>query len=250
MFGSKSRKFFLTSWFLLFCIHIPSFASEPIKFVYTDPPSMDFVKNWLVCGPFPILAATPEAELVRATNDKGLDTFSDAVYQAALDFDYLREHGGEAEIAPKPGLSHTFSDNAYEWRPLNQIHDFIDLRRSFNPCEDVVVYAYAQINMTEEKPMILSLGSDDGVKVWCNGEVLYSFYEGRPLEIDEVFCEVNLKKGKNRLLFKIQNQTLDFSFSCRMVAAEDLKTLQFRKRNQNAIQYFSNLFSGFFTKEN
>lgn len=252
MFGIRFDCFFIMVWLSLFAVIHPAYSIDSATCAYTDPPSMEFMRNWLMCGSFPIKAATPEANMERKRNNRGVMALDDAVYKVAFDFDYLQEHGGELQIEPREGLTHTFSNEAFTWKyyPNDYVIDSIDLRGLFNPVEDVVVYAYAEINMTEAKKLALFLGSDDSVKVWLNGEMIHEVFTGRPLQIDQDDMELDLKKGNNRLLIKIQNMTLDFGFACRIVQENDYKKLQFRRRNSNTIEYFSNLFTGFFHNNN
>ena len=185
----------------------------------------------------------------RKRNSRGVEALDDAVYRAAFDFDYLEPLGGEKPIQPHEGMSFSLNGETYEWKYYDDVGKVYDLRRLFNPSEDVVVYAYAEINMSEAKKMMLSLGSDDGIKVFLNGEMIHEVFTGRPLQVDEDAVELNLKQGVNRLLLKIQNMTLDYAFACRSIEMEDYKTFQFKKRNSNVFEYFGNLFMGFFDKD-
>lgn len=248
MAGLQNYKFhILTLFFLLVFLH-PAVSDDSAGFVYTDPPSMSYMKNWLICGSFSIEEATPDAKLVRIENNHGVKAYDNAIYRTAFEFDYLMERGGERQIQPKLGATHTFSDETYTWtKYANDFNtDSIDLRRLSNPFEDVIVYAYAEIQSSKDKKIYGAFGSDDGIKVWLNGDLILNQFTGRSLQLDEDVVEMNLKKGANRLLLKIQNMTLDYGFSCRFISLEDYKTFQFKKRNRNSLEYFVNLFGEFF----
>ena len=62
----------------------------------------------------------------------------------------------------------------------------------------------------------LGLGSDDGVKIWLNGELVHDKWIRRPSHVDDDVVPLRLKKGANRMLIKIQNATIDWSFVYRL----------------------------------
>lgn len=212
--------------------------------LYTDPPSKEFLRSWLLCGSFPIQCATPDAVIQPGFHD--MSSQEKKFYRAAFEFDYLAAQGGEAAAYPKEGSTLTLGGKQYTWTRLNSDMNDIDLRAWSNPSEDVVVYAFADFTITEAKPMILGLGSDDGAKVWLNGEVVHSNPRDRSLNMDDDYIRVNLKQGVNRVLLKIQNQKLDYEFMFRFIAPEDFKEIQFKRYNKNTVEYFIHLIGGFF----
>ena len=60
------------------------------------------------------------------------------------------------------------------------------------------------------------MGSDDGIKIWLNGELVNDKWIRRISRIDDDIVPLRLKKGKNQLLIKIQNATGDWSFIYRL----------------------------------
>ncbi len=58
----------------------------------------------------------------------------------------------------------------------------------------------------------MGLGSDDGLKLWLNGELVKDRWVRRDSKIDEDLIPLNLVAGKNRLLIKIQNASGAWSF--------------------------------------
>ncbi len=224
----------------------PVLSAESATCFYSNPVSMEFMTTWLLCGSFPIQSATPEASLERKRNSRGVTALDDEIYRAAFDFDYLVEAGGETAIRPHEGMKVTLQGETYTWKYYDDAGKVYDLRRLFNPCEDVVVYAYAEIDVQEARKVKLALGSDDGIKVFLNGDMVFTVFTGRPLEFDENIIELNLNQGINRLLLKVQNMTLDYAFTCRWIEMEDFKAFDFKKRNRNSVGFFVKLFSGFF----
>jgi hypothetical protein len=63
----------------------------------------------------------------------------------------------------------------------------------------------------------LGIGSDDGVKVWLNGELVHENWLHRGVVSDNDRVPVNFKKGKNQLVLKIQNALGPWGFCCRLL---------------------------------
>ncbi len=109
-----------------------------------------------------------------------------------------------------------FDGNHYEWSALENEYGVIDLTSVY---EDwyLVTYLWAQIDMPEETKGTLGIGSDDGVKVWLNGEIVHENWTVRGVAIDNDRVPVTFKKGMNQLVLKIQNQGGPWGFCCRLL---------------------------------
>ncbi|MGI9473355.1 MAG: DUF1553 domain-containing protein, partial [Rubripirellula sp.] len=66
-------------------------------------------------------------------------------------------------------------------------------------------YFYRKVQSPEQRTMSLSLGSDDAIKVFCNGEQVFENYVNRAAMPDQEQVEINLRPGDNDLLIKIVN---------------------------------------------
>jgi hypothetical protein len=75
----------------------------------------------------------------------------------------------------------------------------------FEWAEHVTGYARTAIYSVEDCTVTLSIGSDDGVRVWLNGKQVFE-HEGFLLQ-GAGCARVTLRKGWNRLLAKVANQT-------------------------------------------
>jgi hypothetical protein len=73
------------------------------------------------------------------------------------------------------------------------------------PEDDVIGYALTYIESDREKDVILSLGTDDGVKVWLNHELIWVNHVHRGIRPADDVIPLHLKAGKNELLLKIDN---------------------------------------------
>ena len=74
--------------------------------------------------------------------------------------------------------------------------------------DDITSYAFTTlVSETDQLNVIMRVGSDDSVKVWLNGEVVWSNATNRVYrKHDDVFL-VNLKKGDNLLLMKVSDRS-------------------------------------------
>lgn len=111
------------------------------------------------------------------------------------------------------------ADKDYQWAALTSEYGIVALSGLF-PDWFQVAYAWAQIDMPEEQSGVLSIGSDDHVKVWLNGELVHEHWEvgGRGVAVDNDRVPVTFKKGKNQLVLKIQNGGGPWGFACRLLA--------------------------------
>ncbi len=90
------------------------------------------------------------------------------------------------------------------WEKFSNSNDFINFAEMYNDSNGVIHL----IDIIESKSnceKILSIGSDDGVQVWLNGDSLFSNhnYWGRAVKKHDDLIKIKLKKGKNILLYKV-----------------------------------------------
>ena len=78
--------------------------------------------------------------------------------------------------------------------------------------DDIVGYGLAYISSSRKKVEVLSLGSDDGVKIWLNDQLIWSNDIGRAYILGQDVVSLPLKKGKNKLLFKITQRQNAWGF--------------------------------------
>ena len=71
--------------------------------------------------------------------------------------------------------------------------------------ENVATYLHRTITAREAAPLLVSLGSDDGIQVWLNGEKLLSKNVARAAAADQETVRLDLTEGENHLLLKINN---------------------------------------------
>jgi hypothetical protein len=67
------------------------------------------------------------------------------------------------------------------------------------------------------------LGTDDGAKLWVRDELIYTSRAHRAALPEQDKVKVQLKKGPNKLLLKINNGNGDHGFYFTVLAEQELK---------------------------
>ncbi|MDC0935951.1 PSD1 and planctomycete cytochrome C domain-containing protein [Pirellulales bacterium] len=73
------------------------------------------------------------------------------------------------------------------------------------PAEVGVTYLYRTLDAPTARALDVSLGSDDAIKVWLNGEQVLAKNVKRGAEADQEQVQLRLDQGENQLLLKIVN---------------------------------------------
>jgi predicted esterase len=179
-------------------------AAPSIKDEMRMPQTRDpgFLRTWLICGPFP-------SPPVSGT----------AGPRQGFSADYL---GGEAAARPVNGqVQPAPGGGQVKWFAHTAPGNKIDLRQLFisqgKPAEQVVAYAYTTITRPAEEQTFISVGSDDGVRLWVNGELVLDHAIDRGAQPDQELVPVTLRAGENTLLVKVDQGTGDWGFYLRVV---------------------------------
>ncbi len=74
--------------------------------------------------------------------------------------------------------------------------------------DDFTSYAFTTlVSETDQPNVMMRVGSDDSIKVWLNGEVVFSNATNRGYRKNDDVFPVNLKKGDNLLLVKVSDRS-------------------------------------------
>jgi len=97
--------------------------------------------------------------------------------------------------------------NYSEWTKMPvDVDDFdagcVNLLKLFNT-ENSVAYLKTNVWIDSAQKVILEIGSDDGVKVWINHQLVHQNDQERGLEQGQDLAEADFKKGWNLILMKI-----------------------------------------------
>ncbi len=174
-----------------------------------------YIKDWLIVGPFP---NCEDCSTISYHHDKKCKGFYT---------DYLESIDGEKNAIPTEGLKVIVANKGIEktWFKLHSTEDKIHLT-NLKPKDMVVAYAFCQIESQKKQKTILSVGSNDGVRVFLNGEEVHESHEynGRWLQADNDYIPVNLIKGTNNLMLKIDQGTGDFGYVVRFLDYDTVLT--------------------------
>ena len=88
-------------------------------------------------------------------------------------------------------------------------------------------YLFRELVSVKAQPLTLYLGSDDGIRVWLNGQLVMEHEINRSCHRNQEVVAVNLKKGINRLLLKVSNGNGPTAF---YFSVDDLDPLSLWKR--------------------
>ncbi|MFL5339557.1 MAG: hypothetical protein ACJ8F7_05250, partial [Gemmataceae bacterium] len=101
---------------------------------------------------------------------------------------------------------------------------YVDLMAHYAPhSENIMSYLYREIESPIDQDATISLGTDDGAKLWLNGERVYSTRAHDAAVPDKARVQVKLKKGVNRLLLKIVNGSNPHGFYLTITSDQELK---------------------------
>ncbi|NLP09513.1 amidohydrolase family protein [bacterium] len=155
-----------------------------------------FIKSWKVIGPF--------------ETGEGLDQ----VLPPEKNVDFSQSHprlGGQVSWQTAEASSAGY---------LNFIAHFARTQSEGRAGAIGMVYAYTEIECPDERPATLTIGSNDGAKVWLNGQVIYNEKGGRIAVADQDILNVKLHPGTNRLLVKVQNLGASWGLYVRVVDSD------------------------------
>ena len=128
-----------------------------------------------------------------------------------LDNDHL---GGESDVNAIEGQI----DGNYAWMRIDSDKPYIDLNTAYPEAGTVdfgVSYAFVHVYSPVTQAVELWLGSDDGIKIWLNGELIGTINEVRGWSSDQNKIEVTLQSGWNRLLVKVSDYIYGHGLSAR-----------------------------------
>ena len=184
----------IKSWLLLKAIKVPEQVFSTIDRIGEDGTIM--------------LKAVTAGNSKKVSSTSQLNAFNSDWFEAS----------GPANVRPIAGQKQEVDGEKYTWkkmRPEDGLVDFLDgaSRGSHDFC---VGYAWAEVESPTDTEAWLGIGSDDGLKVWLNGEIVNDRWVERTSRLDDDVVPLRLKQGMNHFLIKIQNIKGHWSFTCRL----------------------------------
>ena len=160
---------------------------------------------WMVCGPF--------------ENTNGFNRNFPPEKQIDLSRLYLEWH--------------TASDSSQD--------GFINLREILKASNWAVGYGLVYLDAPEAQLVQFRIGSNEAVKIWLNDKLVWKMNAMRAAGIDSDIFEVNLRKGKNKILVKVANTFGNWGYYFRVTdfAGNGVPGLEFVSPKQAATTAFS-----------
>lgn len=141
--------------------------------------------KWYFCGPF---------------DSPGVN--------GAFDKEYLPEKGVDINAAypGKNGAQAKWKEGKFTDGQVNSLALFGGNN------DQCAVYLYREMDFGSAVNLPVSLGSDDSLTIWLNGEKIFAENTSRAAMADSQILTLKLRPGKNQLLMKICNGSGDFGF--------------------------------------
>lgn len=132
-----------------------------------------------------------------------------------IDYEFIP---GEANFIPQAGIN-GWSRSTYF------INDRIDLKTYFSSnLTQMASYAFSYFTSINDQDAELWIGSDDPLKVYVNGNLVYSFTGSRAYATSTTFLseikKISIKKGLNTLLVKTIQKSSTYDFALNICEVE------------------------------
>jgi putative membrane-bound dehydrogenase-like protein len=170
-----------------------------VEYLFTLKTPVLAFDYWRIAGPFD-----------NGDNDAGLDK----VFPPEKSIDLAATYNGKV--------------GKVTWRTVkpapNGYFDLMAFHGKNSP--NSVSYLYREIESPVEQEGNVSLGTDDGSKLWVDGELVYTTRAHNAAIPDAAAVKVKLKKGKNTLLLKINNGNDPHGFYLAIHSEQELKRVE------------------------
>ena len=160
----------------------------------------EFITNWTLLGPLPTEQSTNELK-----------------HNPGFEIDFLSRYGGETNPKIKAGKTVKVGDTKLKWIEYTSANPIISLDNAISIKSNVAAYAYKEFYSEDEGTFILSIGTNDGGRLWFNGVQVWDHEEGRGCTPDSDYIPVFIKKGRNKILLKIEEKGNNWEFCARVL---------------------------------
>ncbi len=197
--------------------------AERLWLASTSYPTLT-IPEWLVLRPIQvseqdfesaIIGENPDGTVILNALEVNTGRISRRAQMSAFNTDWFSE-AGAGSVHPREGDRQKINEETtLTWERIRSEDGFVNMQTGIGK-DYVVGYAWSEFDSPRETEALLGLGSDDGVKIWLNGDLVHDKWIRRPSRVDDDVVPLKLKKGSNRILIKIQNATIDWSFLYRL----------------------------------
>ncbi|MBL9137091.1 MAG: PSD1 domain-containing protein [Verrucomicrobiales bacterium] len=141
---------------------------------------------------------------------RSLGPFTAATFDAAYDRDFGVEKKGSLDLGKKYGDEKLAWEARPQWKD-GAIHALTG--------DQAATYLYRTVTTAAAQELAVSLGSDDALKIWLNGEPVLARKVQRAVEPDQEKPVLKLKEGENQLLLKVVNGGGGYGFTFKTLGA-------------------------------
>ncbi len=178
-----------------------------------------FILNWITVGVFPnpggrVLWDDPMPPDINAR-------------EVDFDKDYLTAVGGEKDVKPMlGGTMLDFDGKTISWQTIaaDPKTGNVDLKICYDAqgkkTVQVIGYLVCFLKSDKAQRVIFSLGTDDGYKLWVNGEFVIANHTHRGVMVDDDPVPVALRKGINMVLLKVATDSGGWGAVARVVGKD------------------------------
>lgn len=106
-----------------------------------------------------------------------------------------------------------------QWR-LKETGYVVNAHAFFGPVVEKSLFAYTTFESKTARAIEIRVGSDDGVRIWLNEELVHENDVDRGMVLDEDIVPVQLAEGTNRLLLQVTQGGGGWSFMLRLTEAD------------------------------
>jgi len=96
----------------------------------------------------------------------------------------------------------------------------LDMRKAVADKTHVMAYAYTELDSGEAGVHLLDVRHDDMIRIWVNGERVFTSARCAPSDLTRRLVKVDLRKGRNHVLVKICQRRNFWEFDLRVLTAE------------------------------
>lgn len=129
------------------------------------------------------------------------------------------------------GAAYQSGDDSFTWKTVASVSDFglVDLATELGQHDQKFAYAYTEIEVDAAQDVVVRMGSDDGYRLWINGELVTENRVDRGLAPDSDAADAKLVAGVNRILLKVSQGAGGWAY-CLRLTQPDGKGVAFRER--------------------